>query len=90
MTEFVQYFLLFFKEICDTSDNPQLFMKYFNYLDGLKDHETPDYDHLVQLFASDLRNYDLTYEDFDIRPKDNDEIENDVNEAFEMNENERK
>lgn len=66
-------------------------MKYFNYLDSIKDHEVPDYDQLVQLFAGELRDYDLTYEDFDITPNNNEiegQTDNEMSESLESNESE--
>ncbi|XP_055304344.1 uncharacterized protein LOC129569513 isoform X2 [Sitodiplosis mosellana] len=40
--------------ICNESDSPNFFVKYFDYFDTLKSHERPDYDFLVQLFENEL------------------------------------
>lgn len=53
----------FFQEICETSDDPDLFMKYFNQLDSIESHKEPDYDGLVELFASRLTKEELESDD---------------------------
>lgn len=57
----ISFFLsFFFQAICNTTDNPKLFLKYFNYLDSIKvAYEKPDYDWLTDLFASQLTDEQL-------------------------------
>lgn len=40
--------------MCNDSENPQLFYKYFTYFDSIRAHEKPDYDWLTRLFANEL------------------------------------
>lgn len=66
---------LFFKEICDTSDDPDLFMKYFHQLDSIESHNEPDYDALVELFASQLSKEELESDDLFINDPDTEYID---------------
>lgn len=52
--------------ICNTSDNPTLFLKYFKYLDSVEDHEAPDYEWLTELFASQLTDEELAIHDLGV------------------------
>lgn len=63
------FFLL--QEICNTSDNPELFLEYFNYLDSIESHETPDYDRLIDLFARQLTTEEMENLDLGIFDSDN-------------------
>lgn len=50
----------FFEQaICNTSDKPELFLKYFNYIESTDSNKEPDYDQLIELFKSQL-----THEEF--------------------------
>lgn len=52
------------KEISQTSDNPAVFEKYFEYLDNLEAHERADYETLERIFSTELTNETLTDDDF--------------------------
>lgn len=56
--------------ICDTSDNPALFLEYFDYLNRIESHEAPDYDRLIELFASQLTNKELEDQNLGILDSD--------------------
>lgn len=50
------YSFIVFQKIIDDSDSPRLFAQYFDYFDSIQSHEQPDYDWLVKLFTSELKN----------------------------------
>lgn len=52
--------VFFFEQaICNTSDKPELFKKYFNYIESVDSNEEPNYDQLIQLFLSQLTEEEL-------------------------------
>lgn len=67
--------------MCSTSDNPELFSKYFDYLGSVEDHKLPDYKMLVQLFAAESRDDKLTYKDFSLLLVEN-EFNDDTNVCY--------
>lgn len=62
----------FRQAICNTSDDPKLFLKYFNHLDSIEAHEAPDYDWLVELFAHQLTDDELENHELGLVDADND------------------
>lgn len=48
--------------MCKDSDNPNFFINYFEYFDSIKSQDCPDYDYLMDLFASQLTDNELEHE----------------------------
>lgn len=53
----------FLQHICNNSDHPDLFIEYFNYINNLDLNDNPNYDDLVDLFASALTTEQLENHD---------------------------
>lgn len=58
--------------ICNTTDNPELFLSYFNFVNSIDSHEAPDYDQLINLFSSQLTDEELKSGNLDLFDLDND------------------
>ncbi|XP_031622920.1 uncharacterized protein LOC116340515 [Contarinia nasturtii] len=54
------------EEICKNSENPQLFITYFEYLQSLRSQEKPDYNKLLHLFSNELTCEELADENLNI------------------------
>lgn len=57
--------------ICNTSDKPELFLKYFNNIETIDSHEEPNYDQLIELFSTQLTDEELKDQSLGVLDLDN-------------------